>query len=189
MLHTEEDKKLVDHRLLRADGIADGKSKLFPHISLAHKLEHLVWFSSLNSFLLQLWVVAMFQGSAPDSCTTWQGRWAGEGSRDASGSQWAAVLPQKALCMLGAFPSCAIWGTNAAQELWRNGKRTGSTSASAITPYGCLWNWRAGFGDPGPPCPSYKRGMVFRYGRCSRAKLSSSWMLNAVTAWEAHLTW
>lgn len=108
MIHTEEDKKWVDHRLLRADGISDGKSKLFPHISLAQKLEHVVWFSSLNSFSSSSWVATMFQGSAPDSCTSWQGKWAGEGSRDGSGSQWAAVLVPKALCMLSAFPSFAV---------------------------------------------------------------------------------
>lgn len=134
------------------------------------------------------WVVTMLQGSAPDSCTTWQGKWAGEGSRDAPVCQWAAVLPQKALCMLGAFPSF-VWGTSPAKEYWRDGKRTGSTGATAITLYSCLWCHRAVFGDPGVPCPSYKRLMVFRYARYSRTKPSSPWILNAVTDWEANLTW
>lgn len=97
--------------------------------------------------------------------------------------------PSKPSAPQALFPPVPCWGTNTANECYRDIKRTGSLGAGVITPHGCWWCWRARFDDPGPLLFSYKRGMAFRYGKGSRAKPSPPWMLNAVTDWEAHLAW
>lgn len=134
MIHTEEDKKWVDHRLLRADGISDGKSTLFPHISLAQKLEHVVWFSSLNSFPPPVEWLPCFR--ALPQTPALAGRVSGlerAAGMDLGPSELLSLFRKPSACWV-LSPPLPCWRKSAAKERWREGKRTGSTGASAIIP-------------------------------------------------------
>lgn len=160
------------------DCISDGKSKLFPHICLAHKLQQLVWFSSLHLFPPPSVRSYIAPGLCPRLLHYLAGLEGLSGMHLGPSEQPPCPSKPSAHWVLSSPVPC--WRTNTTNECYRVVKRTGSIGASVITLYSCLRNWMAGFDDPGPLLPSYKSWMhlgvedVQEQGRLLR----ECWMLS-----------